>query len=320
MPSVSGPVGTPGVAGVPHGRTALRLEWKFLPKEVRALVEDELGAPVVKAESRTGGFTPGFASVLTGADGSQVFVKAASKVAQAEVAASYDEEISKVVALGDGVPAPQLQWYSRQNSWVLLGFEAVPARAPRRPWNPADLDRALDLAESITSATATVPTALPLAPLVDDLPDLITGWQQVPTSWPHHGEAAQLATRLRTLRADHLVHADLRDDNILFSADGRTLACDWNWPGLGAPWQDSLDLLISASGDGLDAEAVLQQRDLTRDADPDDVDAWLAGVCGYMLAASQRPVPPTSPHLRDHQRWTAEAAWSWLARRRRWTS
>jgi len=303
---------------VPHGKTALRLEWKFLPKEVRALVEDELGSPVVRAESRNGGFTPGFASVLTGADGSQVFVKAANKVAQAEIAASYSEEIDKVVALGDGLPAPRLEWFSRQEGWVLLGFEAVPARQPRRPWREPELDRALDLAEAIAEATRTVPAGLTLFPLIKDLPTLVTGWDVVPTSWPHHAKAAALAAGLRSIPADHFVHADLRDDNILFADDGRTLACDWNWPALGAVWQDSIDLLISAHGDGLDAESVLKRRDLTRDVDADHVDAWLAGVCGFMLAASQRPVPPTSPHLRDHQRWTADAAWSWLAQRRGW--
>lgn len=318
MLSPAGPVGTAEVPGVPHGKTALRLDWKFLPKEVRALVESELGSPVVRAESRTSGFTPGFASVLTAADGSQSFVKAASKVAQAEIAASYAEEIDKVIALGDGVPAPRLDWFSRDESWVLLGFEAISARAPRRPWKPAELDRALDLAEAIAESTSTIPPSLVLVPLVQELPTLVTGWTQVPTSWPHHEESAALAATLSTLPADHFVHADLRDDNILFAEDGRTLACDWNWPALGTVWQDTLDLLISAHGDGLDADATLARRGLTRDVDPDHIDAWLAGVCGFMLAASQRPVPATSPYLRVHNRWTAEAAWSWLARRRGW--
>lgn len=311
------PLGTAGVPPVPHGRTALRLEWKFLPKQLRALVEDELGSPVVKAESRTSGFTPGFASVLTGENGARAFVKAASKVAQAEVAASYDEEIRKVVALDSAVPGPQLEWFSRQESWVVLGYEAVDGRQPRRPWRAAELDRCLDLAEQIALPADALPDGLELAPLVRDLPTLVTGWDEV-EDWPHQEEVAGLARVLADLPADHLVHADLRDDNILLPAAGPALACDWNWPALGAPWQDALDLLISAHGDGVDTEAVLAGRASLAAVDPEHVDAWLAGVCGYMLAASQRPVPPTSPHLRIHNRWTAEAAWSWLARRRGW--
>lgn len=320
MTSPLEPAGPAGVPDVPHGKTALRLDWKFLPKEVRALVEQELGSPVVRAESCTSGFTPGFASVLTGADGSTTFLKAANKIAQAEVAASYAAEIDTVIALGDDVPAPRLEWFSRAESWILLGFEAVPNRPVRRPWRLPDLERALDLAERITETTSTTPPTLALAPLTQDLPSLITGWQSVPAPWPHRDEAAALAATLATLPARSFVHADLRADNLLFATDGRTLACDWNWPALGAVWQDSVDLLISAHGDGLDAEEVLSRRDLTRDVDPDLIDAWLAGVAGHQLAASQRPVPPTSPYLRVHHRWTGQAAWSWLAQRRGWAS
>ncbi len=315
-----GPVGTSRVPAVPHGRTAQRLDWKFLPKQVRALVEDELGSPVVSAESRTSGFTPGFASILTAADGSQAFIKAASKVAQAEVAASYAEEIRKVVLFGDSIPAPKLEWFSREQSWVLLGYEAVPSRQPRRPWRPAELERALTLAETIVGATSPTPAGLDLKPLLEDCPTLVTGWDSVPSSWPHRDEAAELASILAAEPGAQVVHADLRDDNILFAEDGRTLACDWNWPALGYAWQDSLDLLISAHGDGLDAASVLRNRSLTADVEPELIDAWLAGMCGFMLDACQLPVPPTSPHLRTHNRWTAEAAWSWLAQRRGWSS
>src|SRR3954447_25158416 len=59
------PTGVADLPSVPHGRTAVRLGWRFLPPEVRALVESRLGAPVSTAISQDGGFTPGFASVLT---------------------------------------------------------------------------------------------------------------------------------------------------------------------------------------------------------------------------------------------------------------
>ena len=44
-----GPVGTASVPPVPHGRTACRLGWKFLPAELRALIEGRLGGSVVDA-------------------------------------------------------------------------------------------------------------------------------------------------------------------------------------------------------------------------------------------------------------------------------
>jgi aminoglycoside phosphotransferase (APT) family kinase protein len=314
------PVGVAAVPPVPHGRTARRLGWRFLPAELRTLIEDRLGGPVAEAVSKDSGFTPGFASVLTTSDGVRGFVKAASRAAQPEIAASYAEEGRKLSILDGTIPAPRLQWIHEDDAWVVLGLEAIDARQPRRPWRPDELDRALDLAEAIAEATREVPAELDLKPLVEDVPRLLSGWDTVPESWPHRDEAAALAARLPGLAdADCFVHCDLRDDNILFAADGRTLACDWNWPALGPVWQDSVDLLICAHGDGLDVSPVLAERPLTRDAEPDDLDTWIAAICGFMLSGRNRPAPTSSPHVRTHSDWYAEAAWSWLGQRRGWS-
>ncbi|HET6562382.1 MAG TPA: hypothetical protein VFG72_10940, partial [Marmoricola sp.] len=131
------------VEPVPHGRTARRLEWQHLPPDVRALVEGELGSPVVGAESQGGGFTPGFASRLTGADGSTLFVKAASKRAQRPIAAAYAEEGRMQGLLPDELPAPRLLWTHEDDRWVVLGWESVHGAAPRRPWRPDELDACL---------------------------------------------------------------------------------------------------------------------------------------------------------------------------------
>ena len=53
----------------PHGRTARRLEWPFLPPTLRAEIEGHCGSPVVEAHSQGAGYTPGFASVLVCEDG-----------------------------------------------------------------------------------------------------------------------------------------------------------------------------------------------------------------------------------------------------------
>ena len=44
----------------------------------------------------------------------------------------------------------------------------------------------------------------------------------------------------------------------------------------------------------------------------------LALLTGYFLRQADEPVPPTSPHLRDHQRWQGDVCWAWLCERRGW--
>ena len=98
-------------------------------------------------------------------------------------------------------------------------------------------------------------------------------------------------------------HPDLDDDatmDTLLRPDGTAVFCDWNWPVEGAAWLDTLFLLIGPRGDGL------------------DVDAVLALVIGYFLKSADDPVPPTSPYIRDHQRWQGEVLWQWLGERRGW--
>lgn len=319
---MSQPIGAHLAAPVPHGRTARRLTWEFLPPALRGQIESRLGAAVVDHESQGAGFTPGFASVLTGSDGSQVFVKAASRVAQAPFAAAYAEEGRMLTLLGDRIPAPRLLW-TIDEDWVVLGIEAVTGRPPARPWTDDDLSRSLDLAEQIATATTSLPDGLRLQPVHLDQPPLLTGWETVRTlnpHWPHLEEAADLAARLPDLRGnDRFCHTDLRDDNILLTSDGRALACDWNWPALGPAWLDLVTLLVSAHGDGRDAEQELAQRELTRDVDPDDIDCWLAALSGFMLEARERESPSSSPYLQTHTFWFAEAAWGWLAQRRGWS-
>lgn len=317
---MTGPQALATVEQVPHGRTARRLEWPHLPPAVRRLVEERLGGAVVEAESQGTGFTPGFASRLTADNGARLFVKAASKKAQAPFAAAYLEEAAKLRALPDGLPVPPLEWVHEDDLWVVLGFTCVEGRPPRRPWRRDDLDACLRTLADVAQATTT-PPALPLRPVTADVPGLTTGWQYVAAThpdWPHLDEVTKVAERYDDFANDAFIHCDARDDNFIVSPDGRAWLCDWNWPALGPVWADVVSLLVSAHGDGLDADSVLTEHPLTRDADPDHVDAWLARLCGMMLEARDRPVPPSSPYLRVHGRWWSEAAWSWLAQRRGW--
>lgn len=307
---------------VPVGRTARRLEWAHLPPHVRALVERECGAPVAEAISQGGGFTPGFASVLVGEDGRRHFVKAASAKAQRAVAHSYREEARRLAALPVEAPAPRLLWQHDRDDWVVLGIEYVDASAPRRPWLLPEVEASARMLELLADALTPAPASLELDPVADELADWPQAWEHVRATrpdLPHLDEAARLAAGFAAVTAgDTLVHTDVRDDNLLVTTDGRVLLCDWNWPAVGAAWLDTVLLLVGARGDGLDVDALLARLPLTRDVPPESIDSFLALVAGYFWRQGDERVPPTSPYLRDFQRWQGDVAWAWLAERRGW--
>ena len=307
---------------VPTGRTAQRLRWQFLPRHVRDLVADRCGSPVVEAVSQGGGFTPGFASVLSCADGSRHFVKAASVQAQATFADSYRQEARKLAALPAEVSAPRLLW-SHDDDWVVLGLEYVEGRPPRRPWRPDELTRCLETVGATSRLLTPAPAALALDSFADEFAPLVSAWADVRRDrpdLPHVDEAESLAARYAEVTAGAtLVHTDIRDDNLLLGADGKVWICDWNWPVVGAAWLATVFVLLAPRGDGIDVDALLSQLPLTRDVPGESIDVVLALVCGYFLHESRQPGPLTSPYLRAHQAWTGEATWAWLSERRGWS-
>jgi hypothetical protein len=318
---LDGPVSAPRPYPAPVGRTARRLEWLHLPPPVRATVERRIGAPVVDAVSQRAGFTPGFASVLVGADGARHFVKAASVKAQRAFALSYREEARKLAALPPDVPAPRLQWVEEAHDWVVLGIEHVAGRAPRRPWTGDDLAASLAMLSDVAATLTPPPEALALDTIEAELADWPAHWDYARATFvlPHGDEAAALAARYaEVVGGDTLVHTDVRDDNIIVRPDGTAVLCDWNWPGVGAAWLDSLWLLAGARGDGLDVEAVLAGHPTFAGVPAESIDVVLALLTGYFLKSADDPVPPTSPYLRAHQQWHGDVLWDWLCERRGW--
>lgn len=299
---------------IPHGRTARRLEWVHLPPHVRAVVEQRVGSAVLDAVSQTSGFTPGFASVLTCADGTRHFVKAASVVAQRAFADAYREEARKLRGLPPEVPAPRLLWV-HDDDWVVLGFEYVDGRPPLRPWTDGDL--AASSATAVEIARLLTPSPLAVETAVEAFADWPALWDRIDD--PRAAETAALASRYAEVVAgDTLVHCDIRDDNLLVRPDGSVVLCDWNWPVVGAAWLDSLFLLIGPRGDGLDVEAHIAAHPLLAEVPRESVDVVMALVLGYFWASSMLPVPPTSPYLRDVQAWQRDVIYDWLLERRGW--
>lgn len=301
--------------------TAYRRTWGELPQAVRSDIERRLGSAVVEARTQGSGFTPGLASRLTLADGRRAFVKAADDQTQPMFTASYREEIRKIGALPPAVPAPRLRWSYDADGWVVLCFDDIDGRPPRRPWRPIELAATLEAVTAMSQALTPAPE-LELPRWEDELGSFPGYWERVTPAdvfGAHAAEAVELAHRgLDAGAGDTLVHCDLRDDNVIIGTDERVWICDWNWPVHGAVWIDLLTLLISVRGDGHDADAVLRNNPLTATVDPERIDAVLALLTGYVLGAAEEEVPPTSPWIRVHQRWYAGVLADWLAHRRGW--
>ena len=315
------PVLPPPPYPVPPTASARRLEWAHLPPLLRAEIEERCGAPVLGAESVEAGFTPGMASVLTCADGSQHFVKAASKRAQRSSAASYTEELGHLRSLPPHVPAPRLLWADEDDAWITFSTELVDAGPVERPWSRRDLDACLDALAGLAETCTPAPATMTLRPFVAETAGWADAWEGLvpPSHVERRDEGVALARRAgELLLGETLVHGDLRADNALVAPDGVATFCDWTWPALGPAWLDSFTLLVGAHGDGVDVDAVIAERPLLHEAPAEAVDSLLALMAGYFLRAGCGSVPPNSPHVRDHQYWTGTVCWLWLADRRGW--
>ncbi|MFT4262491.1 MAG: hypothetical protein QM572_03850 [Nocardioides sp.] len=319
---------TPLPTTLPHGETATRLGWVHVPPHVRREVERKLGTTVVDSYSCDAGYTPGLASVLLCADGSRHFIKAASMKAQRHAAASYREEARKARTLPPGLPAPRLKWTlggGPSDEWIVLGFAYAEGHPPARPWSPADLAAASDLLVAVSRQLTPAP-GLGTQTFAEAFADWPALWSTVAVEdedFEFAESLEALAARFAEVTAgDTLVHADVRDDNLLRRvADGpagsvEMVLCDWAWPVRGAAWIDSLLLLVGPRGDGLDVEAHIADHPLLASVDPEHVDIVLALFTGYYLHLAGQPSPSYSPWLGEFARWQGQVCWDWLAERR----
>ncbi|MEU2715306.1 phosphotransferase [Streptomyces sp. NPDC007205] len=315
------PLTAPPAAGV-------RAPWENLPSVVRDAVGEVLGAPVVHAVTQNGGFSPGVAARLRTAAGGTGFVKAVSAEANPHSPHLHRREARTAAALPAAVPAPRLLGTYDDGTWVALVFEEVAGRQPHVPWRQEELRRVLD-AVTVLARTGT-PCPLDVPAVAESLAEDFKGWRRL-----LDGEAGDVRDRLGAWTADHLpelaameagwaegasgdtlVHADLRADNVLLTADGGVAFVDWPHAVRAAPWFDLLVMLpcVRAQG-GPDPEEVFAAHPLGRDADRDAVTAALAALTGYFLRSSLNPPPPGLPTLRPFQRAQGEAALTWLRRR-----
>jgi hypothetical protein len=273
-----------------------RPAWGDLPPSVRSEIEHLVGGPVAGADSCSGGFSPGFASRLTLADGRRAFVKAmdAGRPGEADI---YRAEAAIAAGLPATVPAPRLLGTRDDGRWTILAFEYVDGAEPAQPWTAAELDRVLTATCAFTRAATPSPIALPR-----DHPRL-GGWAELARD---RSRLARLSTvcawaaddmsrlvrleaeGLAAARGDSLVHFDLYPHNILLT-DRDVLFVDWPHARLGAPVIDLIAVLTSAAADGFDPERLIRE---PAQASPDVVDAVLTAHTGFLINGGLSPMPP----------------------------
>jgi aminoglycoside phosphotransferase (APT) family kinase protein len=241
------------------------------------------------------------------------------------------QEVLVARALPQNVPAPRLRWTTEQDEWLVLAFDDVSGRTPQRPWQPEELCVVLDMLTPLAAVLTPVPAALPQLDTTADIDRDFSFWRRLAGGeasadprlvseqfGQHLGALAALEADWAALAAgETAVQFDMREDNLLLTGDGQALVCDWNWLTIAGPWVDLVGLLISVHGDGLDAEAVLGEHPLSRDAPPRAVDAFLVAMAGYFTEVAARPAFPHSPWMRTHQAWWRDGTLSWLALRLR---
>jgi len=290
--------------------------WSGLPAAVRAEVERVVGGPVVDARSCPGGFSPGFASVLTRADGRRVFVKAVDGDAWPSDVVLHRAEAEVNAVLPTAAGAPRLLGAFDDGQWVGLVFEAVEGREPRQPWDAGELDRVV----TALLARADVPAP---AGLAHDLPRL-GGWaalvderdrvaEHSPWAADHLPRLARLdRAGIAAARGDSLAHCDFYPHNVLLTADGVAVV-DWPHARAASPLVDLVALLSSAAADGLDPESVLASRAVpgTRD----DLDAILAAHAGFLVLGGLSAMPPGLEAIATAKLRLGLGALAWLERR-----
>jgi hypothetical protein len=261
-------------------------EWE---QTVTRVIPRLLGAEVVAQRALAGGYTYSANRVARLSDGRSVYVKAAVD----EQTRGWLRAEQRIYAT---VQAPFMPCYIgwEDGAATVLVLEDLSDATWPPPWSPQMVDAVRTALADLRGVTP--PPGLPHP---DDIDDLRGGWRTVAhdpgpllslgvcsTSWLDEALPNLLAAAERApLDGDHLVHLDVRSDNLCIR-DGRCLLVDWSYAAQGNPlldlalWLPSLHLEGGPPPDELSVDGMGE----------------LAAVfAGYLACRAGLPEPPSVP-------------------------
>ena len=309
-----------------YGVGGNRIGWADLPEPLRCALTERLGAAIVDEASQPGGFSPGLAARLRLADGRRVFVKAVGTQRNPHSPGMHRREIEILRALPPGLPVPTLLDSYDDGDWVALIITDIDGVPPALPW------RAGELGEIVTALGALhqrlTPSPIATATFADTHPETSGRWHEFADNpvgvdqlpdWAadHLDLLVELESgAVEASRGDTLLHCDLRADNVLRTEAG-TVFVDWPHACTGAAWIDLAAFLPSVGMQGGPDPETVWQHAIGSSADPDRVNAVLAGIAGFFLVSALQPPPPNLPTIRTFQRLQGDVTLGWLRQRLR---
>lgn len=302
-----------GVVTAPRA-VGVRIPYAEVPRQARAWVDEVLGSPVVSATEQVGGMSPGNATRVVCADGTRAFVKGVGEELNPLSPGLYRRELTVLEMLGSHELWAGLVASYDADGWVVLVLEDVEGTHPDLA-DDAEMGRLLAevdrLAEVLAEKVPVVPAPAPQDGGLNDLRLLFTAWADsfpLLHDVPEHlaprwlvDRAEEIGARVREMAGlpmEHLVHWDIRNDNLLQRPDGSVVFVDWGQAGVGPDWVDPLlarlerveDPWFDASLDGSPALARAGQ---------DLVTTWLLGFGGALAWRAHTAVDVNLPTLNE---------------------
>ena len=302
------------MSGAAPRAVGVRLSYTEIPGRVRSWVDATLGSPVIGIEEQVGGMSPGCATRVVTEDGRRAFVKAVGPELNPVTPDMFRNEITVLDHLHDhALWARLLDSYDEPGEWVALLLEDVPGRHADTT-SPEDVDRVIEATGMLCDELAGLGTGLGIATCRDSLLRFGEAWDEVP-GLPSGVLPPWVGERLGALRpsydelmehadGDHVVHGDLRNDNILMPAgdrSGSVVFVDWGVARTGPAWYDPLLLCLEWVEDPVFDELVTTFPALRRLGD-ENVTAFLVTLGAWLGYRTTVAVDVGLPTLNDFRR------------------